>query len=106
MADESKTEKAQNPRDLLARADEQRGIAHWADNMMLTLRLGRPVKLAEMKQRGPFGRQRKYLYELDDRMPGPAVDALYRALRIVKDEANTEADALEARVVVPPGADL
>lgn len=97
-----KDDKAQTARGILARADEQRNIAHWAYNMMVTLRLGRPVKLAEMKQRGPFGRKREYLYELDDRMPGPAVDALYQALQIVRNEANSAADALEAQVRSTP----
>jgi len=85
-------------RALLARADEQKRIARWAETMRSTIRLGRPIKLSEMHQRGPFGRRRKYLYDLDDRMPRPAVDALYRALWIVATEAEANAKALEERV--------
>jgi hypothetical protein len=96
MSESLKSE--QSPRDLLARADAERHTARWADDMLGTLRLGRPVTLSEMHQRGPFGRKRKYHYVLDDRMPGQAVAALYRALRLVRDEANTNADALEAQV--------
>lgn len=89
---------SETPRALLARADAERTVARWADNMMNTLRIRRPVKLAEMRQRGPFGRRGKYLYELEDQMPAPAVDALYRALRIVRDEAESKAAELESRV--------
>ena len=85
-------------RQVLHQADAEKRIAQWAEGMRCTIRLGRPVKFAEMLQRGPFGRKRKYLYELDDRMPGDAVDAMYRALGIVRDEANAKAAALEDRV--------
>lgn len=87
---------SETPRDLLARADREKAVASWADSMMCTIRLRSPVKLAEMKQRGPFGRRGKYLYELEDRMPPSAVDALYRALRLVRDQAS--ADASQRRV--------
>ena len=89
---------SETPRDLLARADSEKVVASWADDMMRAIRLRSPVKLAEMKQRGPFGRRGKYLYELEDRMPPSAVDALYRALRIVRDEAKSKANELESRV--------
>ena len=87
-----------DPRALLAEADREREIARWAESLRVTIRLGRPIKLAEMHQRGPFGRKRKYLYELDDRMPHAAVDAIYQALAIVGAEAETRARTLEARV--------
>lgn len=95
MANETGAETA---RQLLARADDQREIARWADMMRNTIRLGRPIKLAEMNQRGPFGRKRQYLYELDDRMPRAAVDAIYRALVIVADEAEAHARTLESQI--------
>lgn len=92
-------------RDLLSQADHERSIAAWAESMRGTIRLGRPVKVSEMHQRGPFGRKGKYLYELDDRMPADGVDALYRALGIVRDEAHARADSLEAKVTIASPAD-
>src|SRR5690349_11595803 len=89
---------AENPRDLLSKADAERGIASWAESIRCTIRLGRPIQVSEMHQRGPFGRKRRYFYDLDDRMPRAAVDALYRALAIVHDEAESNAKAFEARV--------
>lgn len=85
-------------RTLLAQADRAKEVARWADSMRVSIRLGRPVKVSEMHQRGPFGRKRKYLYELDDRMPGPAIEALYRALAMVRDEAEAEAYEIEHMV--------
>lgn len=93
------TEKsAEAARQVLTRADDEREIARWADDMQNTIRLGRPIKLAQMLQRGPFGRKRQYLYELDDRMPHAAVNAIYRALSIVRHEAESNARDLEARI--------
>lgn len=89
-------------RALLAQADAAKEVARWAEGMRGSIRLGRPVKVSEMHQRGPFGRKRKYLYELDDRMPRAAVDALYRALGMVRDEAEAEACELEAMVTARP----
>lgn len=89
---------AQSAREVLAEADRERRIVRWAKDMQCSIRLGRPIKLAEMEQRGPFGRKRKYLYELDDRMPAAAVDAIYRALSVVSNEANAKVRELESRV--------
>lgn len=89
-------------RDLLAQADREKAVARWADDMQNTIRLHRPIKLAEMKQRGPFGKKRTYLYELDDRMPSEGVDAIYRALHVVRDEATAKAAAIEARITTTP----
>ena len=89
-------------RQLLAQADRAKEVARWAEAMRGAIRLGRPVKVSEMHQRGPFGRRRKYLYELDDRMPRPAVDALYRALAMVRDEAEAEAYVAEHMVTTAP----
>lgn len=90
-------------RALLAQADHEKAVARWADGMQTTIRLHRPIKLAQMLQRGPFGKKRTYLYELDDRMPPDAVDAIYRALHIVRDEATAKASAIEARITTDGG---
>lgn len=87
-------------REALAKADEERRIASWAESMRVTIRLGRPIQVSEMHQRGPFGKRRKYLYELDDRMPRDAVNALYEALGIVSRESTAKAKRLEASVNV------
>jgi hypothetical protein len=88
----------QQARQKLAEADRERAVASWADGLRCTIRLGRPVKVSEMHQRGPFGRKREYLYALDDRMPAAAVDGLYRALLVIQREAEAKADALAAEV--------
>lgn len=85
-------------RQKFAQADRERSIAHWADGLRCTIRLSRPVTVSEMHQRGPFGKKRKYLYELDDRMPAAAVEGLYRALLIVQREAEAKAAALASEV--------
>ncbi len=88
------------PRQVLAEADRARAVVRWTQDMQCSIRLGRPIKLAEMEQRGPFGRKRKYLYELDDRMPAGAIDAIYRALSIVRDEAESKVQTLESQITV------
>lgn len=98
------SETTMTPRELLAEADREREIARWAEGMQTSIRLGRPIIISEMHQRGPFGRKRKYLYQLDERMPGPAVDAIYWALGTVRAEAETKADAMEARIVATEDA--
>jgi hypothetical protein len=90
----------EDARRLFALADRERAIARWADGLRVSIRLGRPIKVSEMHQRGPFGRKRRYLYELDDRMPAAAANGLYRALEIVQREAEARAGELVAQVTV------
>lgn len=88
----------QEARQKLAQADRERAVANWARSLRCSIRLGRPVKVSEMHQRGPFGKKRQYLYELDDRMPAAATDGLYRALLVLQREAEARADELAAEV--------
>lgn len=90
-------------RRMFAEVDRERAISRWASDLRCSIRLGRPIKVSEMHQRGPIGRKRKYVYDLDDRMPRAAVDGLYRALLIVEREAESKAAALEAQVTLRPG---
>lgn len=98
MSRERNTEEV--ARRLLAEVDRERAISQWADGLRCSIRLGRPIKVSEMHQRGPFGRRRKYLYELDDRMPRETIDGLYRALAIVKSDADDRAARLLEQVRV------
>lgn len=82
----------QTPRELLAEADRERRTAEACESLQREVRLGGSVAL----KRGLFGRRRD-----DGRvnyLTGAESRAVYLALRIVRQEAEARADALEARV--------
>ncbi len=80
-------------RELLAQADRERAVANEADALRTSFRLGRPVAV----KRGLFGRKR-YGEEQFTPLSSAASEALYRAARIVEQEAILRAADLESRV--------
>jgi hypothetical protein len=91
---------AETARDLLARADEERRIAHGADMIRVRIRLFEKPVIHHRS--GLWGWWRDKSTKPDPNvvevLPGDVVSALYLAAGVVKREAERKAAALEARV--------
>lgn len=83
---------------LIQNIDNEKRIIAWCDVVRGSMNLGRPMRFGELLQRGPFGKKREYHYVLEDRMPREAVEAMYRAINKVSEEATAKIKYLEDQI--------